>query len=215
MWIGGGVKRPPQQPTQPQYADYWAPLTHKRHILPHPAQPRHTNHWAPQTRQRHRQEHRPQRPTESSDLTQHAKGRTGDCPGPRKETRTRRNVTQGGAPCVVPSMHCPEWKDRPPDCCCMQHSDIVGGGSSQRHRGTSVTHPQGVGPPKWRGMERAQAGPIPHPPRSPASGSVVSKLYSHVGSRQAIQSLLPDTAGTRAAKTCAVLWQELHTRSLG
>ena len=26
---------------------------------------------------------------------QHAKGRTGDCPGPRKETTTRRNVTQG------------------------------------------------------------------------------------------------------------------------
>ena len=33
---------------------------------------------------------------ESSDPTQHAKGRTGDCPGPRKETTTRRNVTQGG-----------------------------------------------------------------------------------------------------------------------
>ena len=42
------------------------------------------------------QEHRPQRPTESSDLKQHAKGRTGDCPGPRKETATRRNVTRGG-----------------------------------------------------------------------------------------------------------------------
>ena len=28
--------------------------------------------------------------------TQHAKGRTGDCPGPRKGTTTRRNVTQGG-----------------------------------------------------------------------------------------------------------------------
>ena len=26
----------------PQYANYWAPLTHKRHIPPHPAQPRHT-----------------------------------------------------------------------------------------------------------------------------------------------------------------------------
>ena len=43
---------------------------------------------------RHQQEHRPQRPTESSDPTQHAKGRTGDCPGLRKET-TRRNVTRG------------------------------------------------------------------------------------------------------------------------
>ena len=32
----------------------------------------------------------------SSDPTQHAKGRTGDCPGPRKEATTRRTVTQGG-----------------------------------------------------------------------------------------------------------------------
>ena len=60
------------------------------------AQPQHTNHWAPRTRKRHQQEHRPQRPTESSDPTQHAKGRTGDCPGPRKETTTRRHVTWGG-----------------------------------------------------------------------------------------------------------------------
>ena len=56
----------------------------------------HTNYWAPRTRKRHQQEHRPQRPTESSDPTQHAEGRTGDRPGPRKETTTRRNVTQGG-----------------------------------------------------------------------------------------------------------------------
>ena len=53
-------------------------------------------HWAPRTRKRHPQGHRPQRPTESNDPTQHAKGRTGDCPGPRKETTTRRNVTRGG-----------------------------------------------------------------------------------------------------------------------
>ena len=39
---------------------------------------------------------RPQRLTERSDPTQHAKGRTGDCPGPRKGATTRRNVTQGG-----------------------------------------------------------------------------------------------------------------------
>ena len=38
------------------------------------------------------------RPKESSNPTQHAKGRTGDCPGPRKGTTTRRNVTQGGCP---------------------------------------------------------------------------------------------------------------------
>ena len=31
---------------QPQYANYWAPLTRKRHTMPHPAQPRHTNHWS-------------------------------------------------------------------------------------------------------------------------------------------------------------------------
>ena len=41
------------------------------------------------------QEHRPRRLTESSDSTQHAKGRTGDHPGPRKGATTRRNVTQG------------------------------------------------------------------------------------------------------------------------
>ena len=68
------------------------------HIPPHPAQPQHTNDGAPRTRKRHPQEHRPQRPTERSDPTQHAKGRTGDCPGPRKETTTRRNVTQGVRP---------------------------------------------------------------------------------------------------------------------
>ena len=65
---------------------------------PHSAQPQHTNYWAPRTRKRHQQEHRPQRPTERSDPTQHAEGRTGDCPGPRKETTTRRNVTQGVNP---------------------------------------------------------------------------------------------------------------------
>ena len=83
----------------PQHANYWAPLTRTLHIPPHPTQPRHTNDWAPRTRKRHQQEHRPQRPTERSDRTPHAKGRTGDCPGPRKETATRRNVTrgQGGA----------------------------------------------------------------------------------------------------------------------
>ena len=80
----------------PRYANYWAPLTRKRHIPPHSAQSQHTNYWAPQTRKRHQQEHRPQRPTERSNATQHAKGRTGDCPGPRKGATTRRNVTRGG-----------------------------------------------------------------------------------------------------------------------
>ena len=93
-WVGG-VYKLEQQPAHPQYANYWAPLTRKRHVPPHSAQPQHTNHWAPRTRKRHQQEHRPQRPTERSDPTQHAKGRRGDRPGPRKGTTTRRNVTQG------------------------------------------------------------------------------------------------------------------------
>ena len=77
VWTAKTVKRPRQQPTQPQYANYWAPLTHKRHTMPHPAQPQHTNHWAPRTWKQHQPEHRPQRPTESSNPTQHAEGRTG------------------------------------------------------------------------------------------------------------------------------------------
>ena len=96
VWTAKTVKRPPQQPAHPQYANYWAPLTRKWHTMPHSAQPQHANYWAPRTRKRHSQEHWPQRPTESSDPTQHAKGRTGDCPGPRKGATTRRNVTQGG-----------------------------------------------------------------------------------------------------------------------
>ena len=94
-WTSITVKRPRQQPAHPQYANYWALLTRKRHTMPHSAQPQHTNYWAPRTRKRHQQEHRPQRPTESSDPTQHAKGSTDDCPGPRKGTSTRRNATQG------------------------------------------------------------------------------------------------------------------------
>ena len=42
-WTAKTVKRPRQQPAHPQYANYWAPLTRKRHIPPHSAQPRHTN----------------------------------------------------------------------------------------------------------------------------------------------------------------------------
>ena len=96
VWTAKPVKRPRQQPAHPQYANYWALLTRKRHTPPHSAQTQHTNYWAPRTRKRHQQEHRPQRPTERSDPTQHAKGRTGDCPGPRKGATTRRNVTHGG-----------------------------------------------------------------------------------------------------------------------
>ena len=90
--------------------------------MPHSAHPQHTNYWAPRTRQRHQQEHRPQRPTENSNPTQHAKGRTGDCPGPRKETTTRRNVTQGVGPThpppLDPSTHHPLPPKRSPGVGC-------------------------------------------------------------------------------------------------
>ena len=45
-WTVKTVKRPRQQPAHPQYANYWAPLTRKRHTVPHSAQPQHTNYWA-------------------------------------------------------------------------------------------------------------------------------------------------------------------------
>ena len=96
VWTAKTVKRPPQQPAQPPIRQLLgAADTQTAHPPPHSAQPQHTNDWAPRTRKGHQQEHRPQRPTERSDPTQHAKGRTGDCPGPRKETATRRNVTWG------------------------------------------------------------------------------------------------------------------------
>ena len=61
----------------PQYANYWAPWHANgtaRHIQ---HSPRHTNDWAPRTRKRHQQEHRPLRPTECIDPTQHAKDQDG------------------------------------------------------------------------------------------------------------------------------------------
>ena len=72
-WAANIVNRPPHQLAQPRCANYWAPLTRKRH----------------------QQEHRPQRPSEYSDPTQHAQGRTGDCQGPREETATD-GMSQGG-----------------------------------------------------------------------------------------------------------------------
>ena len=62
-WAAKTEKRPPQQPAQLQCA----------------------NHWAQRTRKRHHKEHWSQWLTERSDPMQHAKGRTGDCPGPRKD----------------------------------------------------------------------------------------------------------------------------------
>ena len=32
VWAAKAVKPPPQQRAQPRYANYWAPLTHKRHL---------------------------------------------------------------------------------------------------------------------------------------------------------------------------------------
>ena len=40
-WTAKTVKRPQQQPAHHQYANYWAPLTCKRHTMPHLAQPQH------------------------------------------------------------------------------------------------------------------------------------------------------------------------------
>ena len=139
VWTANTVKRPRQQPAHPQYANYWAPLTRKRHTMPHSAQSQHANYWAPRTRKRHQQEHRLQRSTERSDPTQHAKGRTGDCPGPCKGATTRRNVTQGvGRPgLAMASNHPPprkRWRTpHPPpspapihDWTCHSHSDTDG-----------------------------------------------------------------------------------------
>ena len=77
--------------------------TRKRHTMPHPAQPQHTNYWAPRTRKRHQQEHRPQRPTESSDPTQQwtartARGGTGHLG--LTETQRGRLWTACGQRCV-------------------------------------------------------------------------------------------------------------------
>ena len=88
-------KRSEARPGRPECGGEWAAKTGKR-PLHQPKHPRSANYWAPLTRTRNQREHRPQWPTERSGPTQHAKGRTGDCPGPRNETATRRNVTQGG-----------------------------------------------------------------------------------------------------------------------
>ena len=83
-WTTKTVKRPRQQPAHTQYANYWAPLTRKRHTMPHSAQPQHTKYWAPRTRKRHQQEQKA------------ATRRNMRREGPRKGTTTRWSVTQGG-----------------------------------------------------------------------------------------------------------------------
>ena len=184
---GGGGGR--QQPAHPQYANYWAPLTRKRHIPPHSAQPRHTNHWAPRTRKRHQQEHRPQRPTERSDPTQHAKGRTGDRPGPRKETTARRNVTQGGGTWRGGGIKCPfgpgETRTLP----------------AATHSWCFLARPQG--PPELHSNTRRLRA-VAHPPTSPSLGT-------HARLRRAIRILQKCCSGagrtprsaTRGAPACS------------
>ena len=78
---GVGVKRPRQQPAHPQYANYWAPLTRKRHIPPHPAQPRPQRqlHDTPTTGLR-----------EHGNDTSKSTGRSG-----RQKVATRRNMRRG------------------------------------------------------------------------------------------------------------------------
>ena len=109
-----------------KYPNCWAPLTRKRHTMPHPAQPWHTNHWAPRTRKRHQQEHWPQRPKESNDPTQHAKGRTGDCPGPVKKQQPDGMSHRGMQRCEWFS-----WEDG-------TISGGGGGGKGQDHLGRST-----------------------------------------------------------------------------
>ena len=98
-WGEGGaakiVKRPPPQPAQPPCANYAAPLTRKRH----------------------HKEHRPQRPSERSDPTQHTGGRRVTVQGPVKKqrpdgissfgmrcwwTKWSTTLVQGAATCSTP-----------------------------------------------------------------------------------------------------------------
>ena len=76
----------------------------------------------------------------SSNPTQHAKGRAGDCPGPRKEATTGRNVTQGVPPplqCIAGGEACSPWCSRPPGLCCRHRqscqSDLPAAHPELRH----------------------------------------------------------------------------------
>ena len=67
--VQGPVREPTQDDTPPQRQP----------------QPRQTEYWALRARTHM---HRPHGRADNDDPTQHGKGRTGDCPGPRKETTT-------------------------------------------------------------------------------------------------------------------------------
>ena len=153
----------------------------KRQTMPHPAQSQHTNYWAPRTRKRHQQEHRPQRPTERSDPTQHAKGRTGDCPGPRKGATTRRHVTQGGGGGCRPAAsrrasgrYKPDRQDSPPSASPRRDGGVAGASTAggapahahQRPRGLfalGFTGTAAVTSP-GDGEQEEQGGGAPAPP---------------------------------------------------
>ena len=105
VWTPKIVKGPLQRQVQPQYTNDWVPQTRKRHIMPHATQPQHTNHGAPQIWKQHPQKHRPQRLIESSNVTPHAKGTKGVYPRPRKETATRRKITNGESVAGACSVH--------------------------------------------------------------------------------------------------------------
>ena len=88
QWAAKTKTRPLHQPTQPQYANCWDLLT----------------------RQRHHKGHRPQRPTECSDLTKPAKERTGGCPGPVRKQQPDGMLDRGykyseGCPQEIISAH--------------------------------------------------------------------------------------------------------------
>ena len=80
----------------------------------------------PLTRKRHGIEHRPQQPSESTDPTQHAKGMTGDCPGPRKESATgwTHKTHTGGHPLRSDGQPCQQLS------VCLPLTALLGGGRS-------------------------------------------------------------------------------------
>ena len=113
----------------------WAAKTVKR---PHNNQhsPRCANYLAPLTRKRNHIEHRPQRPTERSDPTQHTKGRTGDCPGPRRRNCNPAEChTEGGGW---------GWGQEGVRDMGTQERHQTGGGATQTHR-TREPHQEGQG----------------------------------------------------------------------
>ena len=95
-WASRTRKRGEACGEQPECGGEWAAKTVKR-PLQQPAHPQCANYRAPLTRKRHDKEHQPQRPLESIDPTQHAKGRRGGFPGLSKETmKCHTGVGVGG-----------------------------------------------------------------------------------------------------------------------